>query len=449
MSNNDKVMDALQDHLKTLQEDVNGSYGRASEQIRVVKGGLDELKGAVRFQGYITVAAAVVVAIAVVMVLDHGNKIRTESWIKEQSETIAKEMASKKFKESRDEIKKIAIENNVTEDEIKKIAIANNVTPETIKKIAVENNVTAEQIKKIAQALVPTEDQIKKIAVANNVSADEIKKIAVANNVTDDQIKKIAVSNNVTDEHIQNLAKKVALANQRSDDDIKKIALANNRTDAEIKDIANKAALKMGADVFKVINKEIKVIRSNKATLTDHDKAISDLAKAHKDTEEANLKGQIEWARKLEGLDKRIRSLKAKQSAVEKKLADLAKLAKAPKASKGLTDQVKALGLLARRTAKSKPKFPVGLDLSKGDFSKMNFSQASIKDARFKGSNLKGANFKDARLENCDFSGADLRGADLRVWGIKKLKAKGAIYDKKTQFDPSLIDLKGLGAIAK
>jgi uncharacterized protein YjbI with pentapeptide repeats len=420
----DKVMTALQEHLKVLQEDVNGSYGRASEQIHCVKSGLDKLKETVRFVGFLLFVAAVVVAVAIVMLLDHGNKIKTEKWIKEQSTKIAEELTKQKFDQ---------VPPQRTDADIKKIASANKVTDDQIKRIA------------------------KGIALANNRTDTEIKKIAIANNVTDDQIKKIAKANNVTDDQIKKIAKAIALATNRTDKDIEGVAKKIIKPDLEklskVDANAEKKFTKSAAANTKSAAANTKSAAANAASIVRLSKAQlaqSEVNKKHVDANKAqsafNTRSQGSLKKVLGKLKDNldcINELRANQKKINKNLMELSRLSSTSKQAK---DQLKALGIVARRTAKSKPKFPAGLDLSGAELSKLNFSGASMKQVRFNNAKLSGSSFKDAQLDKCDFSGADLRGADLRVWGVKEIKVKGALYNSKTKFDPAILNLKALGA---
>src|SRR5690606_20836822 len=133
-----------------LQDDVKGSYGRASEQIKFVHGHVDSLKGALRFQGVLTIIISIVAAVAIVKVLDHNKRIRDESWIEERAGVIAEKL-SKKYSE---------------QDKI----VAEQLAEQWARKLRRSDQEITALAEAQAKQFRRTDEEIKGIALANNPS---------------------------------------------------------------------------------------------------------------------------------------------------------------------------------------------------------------------------------------------------------------------------------------
>ena len=434
--------DGLKIHLETLREDVEGSARRSSEQVKALKSGLDKLGAAVQFQGYLTVVAVLVLIFATWSTVQHKKALEQQSTAIENHE---RDFLKKPAIE--DLAKTIAVKNNRTDDEIKAIAdksakaAADAVPPrrtdDEIKAIAVKNN--------------RTDDEIKAIALENNRSDTEIKAIALANNRTDDEIKAIALANNRTDAEIKAIADKSAKAAadavppRRTDAEIKAIALKNNRTDDEIKGIADKSAREAVAKVPpRRTNKEIKDIADGAAEAAVRkvparrtDKEITALARKAAQPDIKDLKERTKQLRDM------INAMQAELGKLEKQIAA------APKGG-GDPKRAETLAALARGRDRRKPlTLPASVDLAGLDLSGADFTKARMTKINLSKADLRECNFRDALLDGVDLRGADLRGADLRIEGFKNIKLDGAVYNAKTQFDASFLDLDKLGAKKK
>lgn len=437
-------------HLKAIQEDVEGSYKQASEQIGAVRSGVDRLQRALQMQGILTIFGAGLVFIALYIIYAHSRRLEDhegEFLDKDRVAKIAKDVAIAQ-RRGRSYIASIAgdvvgeglktVPPRRSDEEIAKIAIANRIGEGAIRNIAI--SVAQTEVKKVPPRR--SDAEIKTIADASARSAAEAAFKKVPPRRSDEEIRQIAVAHNPTDQDIERLALGVTRAEikkipaRRSDAEIRQIAVTEDkrlpspRSDAEIRTIAERAAREALAAAPRRSDAEIRRVAS---TLTRSPAEVQRLAvesQAFKDL-----------ARQLKALSLEVRKLQT----ANKELSD--KLAAAPKAgNKRLADRAAVFALIARRAKGAALSLPTGADLEATDLSGLDLRKARLKKVRLVKADLKKTDLRDALLESVDLSGADLRGADLRVEGIRELKVKGAIYDDETRFDPFLLDLAALGA---